>query len=363
MSETRTSEYPLVFEGVSRRYTGNKKYAVTDLSFSIGDGEVVALLGPNGAGKTTTVKMASTLLEPSAGSITIAGYDAVKETKRARSEIGLTLGGDRGFYLRTTAAHNLMFFGNLQNLSGKQLKQRAHALLEQVGLAHVANSKVETFSRGMKQRLHLARAIITEPKLLLLDEPSNGLDPQGALELKQLVRETVRLGHGTLLTTHQMAEADELADTVMIIAGGRMLAKGTVSEIKKHARVGEVTSLHLDCTADPLPELQKLGAETIRTAKQPGYWTADLTWPPGITAPYDFGDAPFAGSILAVHTRAATLEEAYLTFIDREQAGAAQQTDAAQAQTDATQAQTDTNRAQADTAQHSAPPEAENTGA
>ena len=308
---------PLIFENVSRRYTGNNKYAVKDLSFEIEAGKVVALLGPNGAGKTTTVKMAATLLEPSSGTIKIAGHDAIKSTKQARREIGLALGGDRGFYLRASALDNLLFFGNLQNLKGKKLKERAHTLLEQVGLQGNAGKRVETFSRGMKQRLHLARAIIAKPQLLLLDEPSNGLDPQGASELKQLVRETVKLGHGTLLTTHQMTEADELADTVMIIAGGKILARGDSAEIKKQAGVGEVTSLQIRAATDPMPELKQLGAAAVRVMQQPGYWAADLTWPPGVAALSSFPNATFSTQILSTHTRTATLEEAYLAFVNK----------------------------------------------
>ncbi|MBM6980404.1 MAG: ABC transporter ATP-binding protein, partial [Actinomyces succiniciruminis] len=175
--------------GLSRTFGKERFVAVDDLSLSVTPGQVHALLGPNGAGKTTTVRMCATLLAPTAGQIQVDGIDAVRHPEAARARLGLVLGGELGFYPRATALDNLLFFADLQGLDRRRRRQAVDRALERMGLADAATRKAGAFSRGMLQRLHLARALLGSPPLLLLDEPTTGLDPDVALQVRDLIRE------------------------------------------------------------------------------------------------------------------------------------------------------------------------------
>ena len=165
--------------------------------------EVHGLLGPNGAGKTTTVRMCATgFWSPTSGEVWVEGIDAVRHPERARSRLGLVLGGELGFYPRATARDNLLFFADLQGLDARRRQSSVMDALERVGLAEAASRKTAELSRGMRQRLHLARALLGSPSLLLLDEPTIGLDPDVALQVRDLVRELAQRGTGVLLTSH-----------------------------------------------------------------------------------------------------------------------------------------------------------------
>ncbi len=163
--------------------------AVEDISFEVQPGELFGLLGPNGAGKTTTVKMLTTLLIPTSGAAQVLGYDVVKQAEAIRPRIGFIFGGERGLYWRLSAIDNLRYFASLYQLDPDVTKQRIPYLLELVGLADRGREKVEGYSRGMKQRLHIARTLLHDPELLFLDEPSIGLDPVAAREMRQIVRD------------------------------------------------------------------------------------------------------------------------------------------------------------------------------
>src|SRR5215468_3715563 len=173
--------------GVIRRKV-KEVVAVEDISFDVRPGELFGLLGPNGAGKTTTVKMLTTLLIPTSGRASILGYDVVKQSAAIRTRIGFIFGGERGLYWRLSAMDNLRYFATLYQVEPEVAKKRIPYLLELVGLADRAQEKVEGYSRGMKQRLHIARTLIHDPDLLFLDEPTIGLDPVGARDLRQIVR-------------------------------------------------------------------------------------------------------------------------------------------------------------------------------
>ncbi|MCJ0702281.1 ABC transporter ATP-binding protein [Frigoribacterium faeni] len=289
--------------------------AVRGVDLSIGAGEVVAVLGPNGAGKTTTVKMAATLLEPTRGSVRVAGIDAVADPRAARRHLGLVLGGDRGFYMRASAFENLRFFGELQGVHGRALRQRIVEVLARVGLSDRRGSRVETYSRGMRQRLHLARALLAEPELILLDEPSIGLDPEGAEDLRGLIRELRASGKAVLLTTHDLADADDLADRIVIISDGLVVAEGAPSDIAARAGIGTVTTLTVESRADPRPMFRSVaGTADIISEERRGLWYVDLVW--------EHGRDPAAPALLASLadvrasvTRPTTLEEAYLAFL------------------------------------------------
>ena len=208
--------------------------AVEDISFSIKSGELFGLLGPNGAGKTTTVKMLATLLIPTKGTATILGNDVVKDANEVRKHIGFIFGGERGLYWRLSGIDNLRYFASLYGVEPDVSKKRISYLLEMVGLKDRGNERVEGYSRGMKQRLHVARTLLHDPDILFLDEPTIGLDPVGARDFRQVIRDLQSENKTILLTTHYMFEADSLCQRVAVIDKGIIVAMDSPSELKKH---------------------------------------------------------------------------------------------------------------------------------
>ena len=201
--------------------------ALNDVSLAIEEGEIHGLLGPNGAGKTTLVKVLSTVLLPTSGTASILGHDVVSETQAVRPLIGLVLGGDRGFYRLLTGRQNLEYWAALYKVPSSTAKRRVSDLLEMVNLTDRADYLFETYSRGMKQRLHLARGLVGDAKVLFLDEPTTGLDPIAARLFQSLVIALKSEGRTILLTTHDMAEAEAVCDRVTLIDRGRILAVET----------------------------------------------------------------------------------------------------------------------------------------
>ena len=201
--------------------------ALNDVSLAIEEGEIHGLLGPNGAGKTTLVKVLSTVLLPTSGMASILGHDVVSETQAVRPLIGLVLGGDRGFYRLLTGRQNLEYWAALYKVPSSTAKRRVSDLLEMVNLTDRADYLFETYSRGMKQRLHLARGLVGDAKVLFLDEPTTGLDPIAARQFQSLVITLKSEGRTILLTTHDMAEAEAVCDRVTLIDRGRILAVET----------------------------------------------------------------------------------------------------------------------------------------
>jgi ABC-2 type transport system ATP-binding protein len=208
--------------------------AVEDISFDIKSGELFGLLGPNGAGKTTTVKMLATLLIPTQGTAAILGYDVVKDANEVRKHIGFIFGGERGLYWRLSGIDNLRYFASLYGVEPEVSKKRIPFLLEMVGLEGRGNERVEGYSRGMKQRLHVARTLLHDPEILFLDEPTIGLDPVGARDFRQVIRNLQSEKKTILLTTHYMFEADSLCQRVAVIDKGVIVALDSPSELKKH---------------------------------------------------------------------------------------------------------------------------------
>ncbi len=208
--------------------------AVEDISFDIKTGELFGLLGPNGAGKTTTVKMLATLLIPTNGSASVLGYDVVKDAQEVRKHIGFIFGGERGLYWRLSGIDNLRYFASLYSVEPDVSKKRIPFLLEMVGLKDRGNERVEGYSRGMKQRLHVARTLLHDPDILFLDEPTIGLDPVGARDFRLVIRNLQSENKTILLTTHYMFEADSLCQRVAVIDKGTIVALDSPSELKKH---------------------------------------------------------------------------------------------------------------------------------
>lgn len=205
--------------------------ALKGITFSIERGEIFGLLGPNGAGKSTTIKILSTMLLPTSGKVEISGFDVYRDEQQIREKINFIFGGERSLYFRLSAQDNLFYFADLYKIPRKKQLELVPSLLELVGLGDVTNRRVETFSKGMKQRLQIARALLNDPEIIFLDEPSIGLDPVGALELRNIIKDLAKKGKTILLTTHYMAEAEELCDRIAIINHGEIVTCGTIEEI------------------------------------------------------------------------------------------------------------------------------------
>jgi ABC-2 type transport system ATP-binding protein len=218
--------------------------ALAGISFEVERGELFGLLGPNGAGKTTTIKILTTLLLPSSGSARVLGFDPAREPGEIRRRVGHVFGGDRGLYDRLSALDNLRYFADLYRVPVREKRARIDHLVELVGLKGRERQRVETYSRGMRQRLHIARGLLHDPEVLFLDEPTIGLDPVGAREVRETIAGLREQGKTILLTTHYMYEADELCQGIAVIAGGRIVAAGTPAELK--ARVLDRTIIEIE---------------------------------------------------------------------------------------------------------------------
>jgi ABC-2 type transport system ATP-binding protein len=229
--------------GVLRRRTLEVE-AVRGVTFQIAEGELFGLLGPNGAGKTTTIKMLITLLLPTSGSARVLGYDVASQPREVRRRIGYVFGGDRGLYERLSALDNLRYFAELYGVEPREQKPRIGYLLDLVGLAGRERERVEGYSRGMRQRLHIARGLLHDPPVVFLDEPTIGVDPVGARELRQTIASLVEAGKTVLLTTHYMFEADALCDRIAVIAHGRIVAEGTPDDLKRS--VADLTVVEIE---------------------------------------------------------------------------------------------------------------------
>ncbi len=206
--------------------------ALKGISFDIYPGEIFGLLGPNGAGKTTTIKILTTLLAPSSGDANVLGYKTFGDETKIRHRINFIFGGERSLYWRLSGEDNLKYFSDLYLIPRKEQPELLDRLFKLVGLDEVRRHKVETYSKGMKQRLQIARALLNDPEIIFLDEPSLGLDPVGARALKQIIREIAAQGKTVLLTTHYMPEAEELCDRIAIINHGELVALDTVDGLK-----------------------------------------------------------------------------------------------------------------------------------
>lgn len=222
-------------EGVVKRFGSTE--ALRGASFGAAPGRVLGVLGPNGAGKTTAVRILATLIEPDAGQVTVAGYDVVEQPEAVRRALGLT-GQFAAVDDVLTGRENLVLFGRLRGLGKREARDRAEHLLGAFDLADSADQRVGTYSGGMRRRLDLAASLVVEPKVLVLDEPTTGLDPRSRMALWEQVRSLRASGLTVLLTTQYLEEADLLADDVVVIDHGRVVAQGSPAELK--ARVGGV---------------------------------------------------------------------------------------------------------------------------
>lgn len=292
--------------------------AVNDISFEIERGELFGLLGPNGAGKTTTVKMLTTLLLPTHGTASILGMDVVQRTLEVRKHIGFAFSGSRGLYNRLTAEQNLRYFAELYALDPQVAQKRISDLLELVDLIDRADDKVETYSSGMVQRLHLARALLHNPEVLFLDEPTVGIDPVGARQLRQIVKRLISFGKTILLTTHYMAEAEELCDRIAIINKGNIVALDSPDALKRRISGDSVidVTVHVDGAQEILQRLHSLDNRTIVEVKKttdPEKLSIRTAEPSRVLELLSTYMKP--EYILGLEVRNQTLEDVYVTII------------------------------------------------
>jgi ABC-2 type transport system ATP-binding protein len=218
--------------------------AVNGVSLQIEQGEIFGLLGPNGAGKTTTIRMLCTLLEPSSGTARLNGYDIIKQPNQVRQSLGIVMAGERSVYWKLSGRENLQYFAALYHVPPQIAKKRISELLEKMELTARADELVEKYSSGMRQRVAISKALLAQPPILLLDEPTLGLDPQAARKLREIIKELKQEGHTVLLTTHYMEEADQLSDRIGIIDQGKIIALNTPARLKETINQKDV--IHLE---------------------------------------------------------------------------------------------------------------------
>jgi ABC-2 type transport system ATP-binding protein len=236
--------------------------ALKGVSFTINKGEIFGLLGPNGAGKSTTIKVLTTLLAPTSGTVKVLGYDVFGQESHIRPRINFIFGGERNLYWRLSAEDNLKYFADLYKIPRKEQGPLLDKLFKLVDLDEVRLHKVESYSKGMKQRLQIARALLNDPEIIFLDEPSIGLDPVGARALKQIIRDLAAAGKTILLTTHYMNEAEELCDRIAIINKGEVVAIDTIEGLK--SQIDQPIKLRLSVDRFTEKEIEKLrGFKTV----------------------------------------------------------------------------------------------------
>jgi len=295
--------------------------AVDGIDLVVEPGEIFGLLGPNGAGKTTTMKMLATLLIPTSGTIRVLGIDPLARPREVRARLGAMLSGERSLYWKLTARENLEYFAALYHVPPGETKARIANVLAAAKLTDRADDYVERYSTGMRQRLALARALLPDPSLVVLDEPTVGLDPQASRDLRDRVRELKAQGRTVLLTTHYMEEADQLCDRVAIIDHGRIVALDTPAALKRTIRAEEVVHLEIGLDGDESAVIDRLGrsATVARTERSNG----TLTVTAHCASARDFVPAAFDAArstgttIRHVEVVPVTLEDVFLALTGR----------------------------------------------
>ena len=293
------SSTPIVSaRGLVKRY--GEVTALAGLDLDVPGGTVLGLLGPNGAGKTTAVSILTTLVRPDSGSATVAGVDVMSDPRGVRARIGLS-GQYAAVDEHLTATENLEMIGCLYGMSRREARRRGLELLDQFRLMEAADRPLKTFSGGMRRRIDLAGALVADPPVLFLDEPTTGLDPRSRGELWEAIRERVKGGTTVLLTTQYLEEADQLADEILVIDHGRAIARGTAEELKR--RVG---GEHLDVHVS--------GAESVAVAE--GVLAGVATGPMRVHPDTGEVSAPVANGVEALSTVLRELEARQVTIVD-----------------------------------------------
>lgn len=291
--------------------------AVDGISFDIHHGELFGLLGPNGAGKTTTIKMLTTLLIPTSGSASIMNFDVVRDANKIRSKIGFIFGGERGLYWRLSGFDNLRYFASLYYVDPAIAKKKIPELIELVGLQGREKEKVEGYSRGMRQRLHIARALLHDPEILFLDEPTMGLDPVGARNLRMTIRNLQSAKKTILLTTHYMFEADALCERIAVINKGKIVALDTPEKLKH--TVQDLSIVEIEIFGIPPEYIEKIRAmkfvENVAVESRDQRQVLLVQTPRGPRAVSELVEALNGLRLGKIVTREPTLEDAYVRLV------------------------------------------------
>ena len=294
--------------------------ALKGVDLTVEQGAIFGLLGPNGAGKTTLVKILSTLLLPTSGTAAVLGHDVVHDTAWLRPRMGLVLGGERGLYNRIDGKENLRYFADLYGIPVHERDARIREVLERVDLTWAAERRVEEYSRGMKQKLHIARGILHRPQILFLDEPTIGLDPKSARETRKLVRSLVADGVTIFLTTHYMFEAEELCPEIAILSKGRIVARDTVSALRQ--LVGGDRTIEVDAYGFEDREIDQLkhlpGVSKVVTEEFGPRTRLTMRVRTGETSTSDVAALLPGHPELTLRERRTALEDVYLDLVEEE---------------------------------------------
>ncbi len=291
--------------------------AVDDISLDVSAGSVLAVLGPNGAGKTTTVRMLTSILAPTSGTARVAGYDVIQQPAQVRAHVGV-LTEQHGLYERMKAEEYLDFFGQVYHLDKATRRQRSLQLMERFGLTFALNKRLGDYSKGMKQKLALVRAMLHNPPVLLLDEPTSAMDPLSAKQVRDAIVELQRDERTFLITTHNLTEAQMLADTIAIIRHGQIIAQGTFAELAQQF-VGEPL-LELRVNGEINGLAKELG-EIVTVTDSGMNWLRYSTPDPNHTNPMLLRKLLGQGiEVVTVAPVTRTLEEIYLQVVKDDEA-------------------------------------------
>lgn len=288
--------------------------AVDHINLDVADGRVLVLLGPNGAGKTTTVRMLTSVLRPTSGTARVAGYDVVSEANKVRASVGV-LTEHHGLYGRMNAREYLQFYGSLYNLSPNTIENRSSDLLNAFGLAYAARKRLGEYSKGMRQKLALVRAMLHEPPVLLLDEPTSAMDPESAKTVRDAIHK-LRDSHRTiLLCTHNLAEAEQLADQIAIIRKGRIIYQGTSGSLKRDLLGAPVYEVRLAESMNGFVPDVPDGVQLLERGERTIQFMVD---DPDRSNPLLMNNLVKAGlQVVSFHERPRSLEQAYLAAMSR----------------------------------------------
>lgn len=291
--------------------------AVRDVNVTIPEGEVLAFLGPNGAGKTTTVRMLGSILKPTRGYARIAGYDTVQEAKLVRQVIGL-LTEFPGLYLRMKGLEYLSFFGELQGMPARLIRSRSEALLKRFQLWEARDRQIGVYSKGMKQKLTLVRAMLHDPQVLFLDEPTSAMDPHSAKLVRDAIADLRHEKRTVILCTHNLAEAEQLADRIAIIRRGQIIAQGTPAELKQRLLGDPVMEIRL---AEPLNGLVHYLNEKVNIVTYGQDWVRYSVADPAQFNPFLLAQlAHQKMPVITLSEVPRSLEEVYLRIVEDDQA-------------------------------------------
>lgn len=308
-------------EYITRSFFSKTVYrteALGGISFEVGRGELFGLIGPNGAGKTTTIKILTTLLSPTSGDAHVLGLDIRKDVYEIRKRIGIVFGGERGLYNRVTARENLKYFADLYGVEYSKSRKRIPELVKMVGLEGRENEKVEKYSRGMKQRLHIAKALVNDPELIFLDEPTIGLDPAGARDIREMIRQMRDVGKTILLTTHYMFEADELCKRIAVISKGKIVALDTPQGLKRTVKDISVVELQTyGATKSYVDKLNKIvGVVRVVSDLESERQVISVQTPNAVELLPEIIQASSGVRIIDRRIKEPTLEDAYLRLVE-----------------------------------------------